>query len=72
MPRVKKLSNELSYFIYLLEKYAEYKNTGARQVLERLDGAGLTQYVMQMYPIYCSERLEKAFCDIDYRLARVC
>lgn len=68
MRYVRELSNEISFFVYLLEKYAEYKNTGARQILELLDRAGLTGYVMQMYPMYHTERIENAFDDIDMRL----
>jgi hypothetical protein len=69
MPCDRELSNEVSFFVYLLEKYAEHRDTGARQILELLDGAGLTDYVMQMYPMYHTERIENAFRDIDRRLA---
>ena len=65
----RELSNEISFFVYLLEKYAEYKNTGARQILELLDRTRLTDYIMQMYPMYHTERIENAFRDIDRKIA---
>ncbi|MCL2184066.1 MAG: DUF3791 domain-containing protein [Chitinispirillia bacterium] len=63
------MSNEISFFVYLLEKYAEYKNTDAQLILEALDQTGLTDYVMQMYPMYHTERIENAFSDIDRKAA---
>ena len=68
MSRDKELSNEISFFVYLLEKYAEYKNSGAPQILKKFDEAGLTEYIMQMYPMYHTERIENAFYDIDRKL----
>ena len=68
MPNVKELSNELSFFVYLLEKYAEYKNSCAWETLKKFDETKLTEYIMQMYPMYHTERIENAFYDIDRKL----
>jgi hypothetical protein len=68
MSNGRELSNEISFFVYLLEKYAEHKNTGARQALDAFDEAGLTEYIMRMYPMYHTERIENAFCDIERKL----
>jgi hypothetical protein len=72
MPYTNELSSELSFFVYLLEKYAEYKNSSAQQILNRFDDAKLTEYIMQMYPMYHTERIENAFDDIDRKLGTNC
>lgn len=59
------MSKEMEFFIYLLESYAEYKNTTADKVLERWDEFDLTDFIFDMYERYHSERLENAFDDID-------
>jgi hypothetical protein len=61
----KELSNEILFFVYLLEKYAEYKGTSATESLKVFDQMHLTNYIKQMYPMYHTERLENAFLDID-------
>jgi len=70
MPYNKELSNGISFFVYLLEKYAEYKNSNAPQILKKFDETKLTEYIMQMYPMYHTERIENAFNDIDRMLKR--
>ena len=60
-----KLDKELWFFIYLLEKYAEYKHTTADQVLKVLDEKKLTDFVYDMYFVYHQECLENAFKDLD-------
>jgi hypothetical protein len=67
----RELSNEISFFVYLLEKYAEYKKTGTRQVLKMFDETKLTEYIMDMYPMYHTERIENAFIDIDGKLEKM-
>ena len=69
MQRNHELSNEISFFVYLLEKYAEYKNTDAQSMLSALDRADMTDYAMKMYPMYHTERIENAFADIDSKAA---
>ena len=61
----KKLSNEMLFFVYLLEKYAEYKKASAANVLKNFDQINLTDYIKQIYQMYHTERLENAFADID-------
>lgn len=60
-----KLSKEADFFIYLIERYAEAKQTTARDVLEQWDSLNLTDFIFEMYEIYHVERLENAFDDID-------
>ena len=66
----KELSAEMSFFVYLLEKYAEYKDSDVPQILKRFDESGMTEYIMQMYPMYHTERIENAFCDIDRKMGK--
>ncbi|WP_439256764.1 DUF3791 domain-containing protein [Lonepinella sp. BR2271] len=59
------MSKESEFFIYLLERYAEYKNQSADVVLKQWDNLGLTQFIYDMYEMYHCERLQNAFDDID-------
>ncbi len=59
------MSKESSFFVYLLEQYANYKNTTADEVLKLLESKGLADFVYDMYEIYHTETLENAFVDID-------
>ena len=52
------MSREFSFFIYLLERYAEH--LGAEK--------GLVDYVIGMYELYHVEAIENAFADLDRRL----
>jgi len=67
--RKRELSNEMLFFVYLLEKYAEYKGQSATSILKIFDETHLTDYIKQMYPMYHTERIENAFADIDKSLA---
>jgi iron-sulfur cluster repair protein YtfE (RIC family) len=59
------MSNEIAFFAYLLEKYAEYKNEDTASLLLKWEKSKLIEYIMQMYPMYHTERIENAFADID-------
>lgn len=63
------MCKEAEFFIYLLERYADYKNQEADEVLRKWDEAGITQLIYDLYEIYHVERLENAFVDIDEILA---
>lgn len=63
------MSKEHAFFIYLLERYAEYKNQSAQTVLAQWDNFGITQLIFDMYEQYHIERLENAFEDIDKIMA---
>ena len=62
------MSKEMDFFLYLLEKYAEYKNENTFSLLEKWESLNLIDYIMQMYPMYHTERIENAFADIDRRI----
>lgn len=59
------MSKESDFFIYLIERYAESKQTTAQKVLKQWDSLNLTDFIYDMYEIYHSERLQNAFDDID-------
>ena len=63
------MSKEMEFFIFLLENYAEYKNTTADKVLKLWDKLKLTDFIYEMYELYHIERLENAFDDIDRLIA---
>ena len=63
------MSKEYTFFIYLLERYAEYRQGSAQNVLAMWESLGITQFIVDMYELYHIERLENAFEDIDRMMA---
>ena len=59
------MSKESRFFIYLIERYAEYKNTTAEKILQQWEEMNLVGVIYDMYELYHIERLENAFEDID-------
>lgn len=59
------LSKEMKFFIYLLERYAESRDTTADAVLEQWDDLGVAELIFDMYDLYHVEKMENAFTDID-------
>ena len=59
------MNKEMKFFIYLLEKYAEYKNTTADKALKMFDNLKITDTIYDMYEQYHIEAIENAFEDID-------
>lgn len=59
------MTDEMEFFIYLLECYAFAKNQRTGDVLQRWEERGITQAIYDNYWIYHSERMENAFEDID-------
>ena len=62
------MSEELSFFIYLLEQYAAYRNAKTGDILKEWDSRQITQTIYDNYWGYHTERIENAFADIDSRL----
>jgi len=67
-----RISNQSEFFIFLLEKYAEYKSLPAGEILKLWQGRGLINYINGMYEQYHTERLENAFADIDRKIEKLC
>lgn len=59
------MSKESEFFIYLIEHYAEYKESSADVVLENWKKLEIDDLIYEMYEIYHCERLENAYEDID-------
>lgn len=59
------MSKEAEFFIYLLERYADYKKEKASEILKMWDQSDITKLIYDLYDIYHVERLENAFEDID-------
>ena len=63
------MSEEMIFFMYLLEFYAAYKNRKTADVLKEWDARGITQKIYDNYWGYHTERIENAFMDIDSLIA---
>ena len=63
------MSREFIFFIYLLERYAEYLGVIADVAYRRLQDKGLVDYAVGMYELYHVEAIENAFADLDRRLS---
>ena len=64
------MSKEAEFFMYLLERYADYKKEKASEILKMWDQSGITKLIYDLYDIYHVERLENAFEDIDKLLQK--
>ena len=63
------MSKEFSFFIYLIERYAEHLGVTADVAYRRLADKGLVDYAIGMYELYHVEAIENAFVDLDRRLS---
>ena len=63
------MSREFSFFIYLLERYAEHLGVTADVAYRRLSQKKLVDYAIGMYELYHVETIENAFADLDRRLS---
>ena len=46
------MSKEMEFLIFLLEQYADYKNTTADEILKLWDDLDLTDFICDMYERY--------------------
>ena len=63
------MNEEIEFFSYLLEYYANYKNMPTGTVLREWDEHDITQKIYDSYWEYHTERIENAFEDIDSLIA---
>lgn len=63
------MTDELKFFILLIEKYAYDKNCPTADVLRKLDEKNLIQEVCDGYPLYHTERIENAYADMEHLMA---
>ncbi len=59
------MEKEMEFFIYLMEKYSEYKKESTTEVVNRLEELGLLELIYNLYERYHAEAIENAFQDID-------
>lgn len=64
------MSEEMKFFMYLLEYYADYKNMKSRDVLRKWEESGITKKIYDNYWTYHTERIENAYVDIDSLMAK--
>lgn len=59
------MSKESTFFIYLLEGYAMYKNTSVDKIIKLLDKLDILNFIYELYELYHCEKIENAYYDID-------
>ena len=59
------MGREMQFFMFLIERYAEYKNTTAGDILTLWDDLDITNRIYNLYDLYSTEAIENAFADID-------
>ena len=63
------MTEEMKFFLFLIERYANYHNRSTGEVLREWDEHGITDEIYDGYFQYHQERLENAYADIDSLLA---
>ena len=63
------MNDEMLFFLFLIERYAEKHGRSTGDVLREWDEHGVTQEIYDGYFQYHQERLENAFDDIDSLVA---
>ena len=54
------MSKKMKFYIYLIEKYAEYKNISTTIIVNKLEELNLTKLIYNMYEQYHIEAIENA------------
>lgn len=62
------MSEEMKFFMYLLEYYSSYKNKETSEVLNEWEEHGITNKIYNNYWTYHTESMENAYADIDSML----
>lgn len=63
------MTQEMEFFLFLIERYASEKKRFAGDVLREWDTKGVTKEIYDGYWQYHQEPLQNAFTDIDSLLA---
>lgn len=63
------MSDEMDFFIYLLESYADHKGRDTSEVMREWDERGITRTIFDGYWGYHTEAIENAYEDIDSLLS---
>lgn len=59
------MSEEMKFFVYLLEQYASYQQQNTGDIFARWKEKGVVQTIYDNYWLYHTEAIENAFADID-------
>ena len=59
------MSDELKFFLLLLEKYAYDKGLPTAEVYREWESKGILQEIYDGYEVYHTERIENAYEDIE-------
>ena len=63
------MTDEIKFFILLLEKYAYDKNYSTADVFREWESKGIVQEILDSYRVYHTERIENAYDDVENLLA---
>ena len=59
------MTDEMKFFMYLLEYYAAYKSKKTGEILKEWDRKKITSEIYNNYWGYHTESIENAYADID-------
>ena len=59
------MAREMQFFMQLINKYAEYKNSTAGDTLTLWDELEISSLIYENYEAYRNEAIEDVFADID-------
>lgn len=59
------MTDEMQFFLFLIERYANHKNRPTGDVMREWDQKGVTQAIFDGYFQYHQEPIQNAFLDID-------
>ena len=59
------MTDEMQFFLFLIERYANLKNRPTGDVMREWDQKGVTQEIFDGYFQYHQEPIQNAFLDID-------
>lgn len=59
------MTEEMEFFLFLIERYASHKGRLTGDVLREWDAKGVTQEIYDGYWQYHQEAIQNAYADID-------
>ena len=59
------MTEEMKFFLFLIERYAQFKGRPTGEVLQEWDRKGITQEIYDGYWQYHQEAIQNAYMDID-------
>ena len=59
------MTEEMEFFLFLIERYAQWKGRPTGDVMREWDRKGVTQEIYNGYWQYHQEAIQNAYTDID-------